>query len=240
MHTKFLICLFSVGLAVLLSSSIRFQENEAPVVTIESPEETTQFAWDSYVPFKISVTDHEDGNSAYDEIPPQEVVLTVSYFTDSIQAKNRSVDARSENLNALAWLASSNCFTCHNAKDKLIGPSFSQIAERYAGQVGAVEYLAEKVTEGTTGTWGNQIMPAQPELSTDALRKTLRWILNNSGRPDFNFLTGIEGAFKTPATIGSIGESAICVVTVAYTDHGVENVPESAKMGVDSVWIRAK
>lgn len=240
MHTKLLIGILAVIFVSIVSSSALLQENEPPVVQITSPQGNTQFTWDAYIPFSISVLDHEDGNSEYDEIPSQEVIMTVQYFSDSLETDSFSSRDQAASLNILSWMGTSNCFTCHNAKDKLIGPSFSQIAERYADQGNAIAYLTEKVTEGTTGTWGNQIMPAQPNLSLEGLNQAIQWILKNGSRQDLNYFTGIEGAFKTPAKIKGFEDRTICVITAQYTDHGLENVPGSAKKGVDFIVLRKR
>ena len=78
-------------------------------------------------------------------------------------------------------------------------------------------------------------MPAQPHLSSEGLKKAIQWILKNGSRQDFNYFTGLEGAFKTPAKIEGFEDRAICVFTAQYTDHGLENVPGSAKKGIDSI-----
>jgi cytochrome c len=60
-----------------------------------------------------------------------------------------------------------NCTACHAVEKKKYGPSFKQVAEKYAGDAGAVETLAQKIKAGGTGVWGKDIMPAQPQV-TDA------------------------------------------------------------------------
>lgn len=70
-----------------------------------------------------------------------------------------------------------NCQTCHGVDKKLVGPSFKDIAKKYAGDKGALEKLEGKVRDGGTGVWGQIPMP--PNSVPDADLKTLvEWILS--------------------------------------------------------------
>ena len=57
------------------------------------------------------------------------------------------------------------CFTCHDAKSEMIGPSFSDIARRYKGVSDAKPMLAGAIQSGTDRPgvvyhWGATKMPA--------------------------------------------------------------------------------
>ena len=79
---------------------------------------------------------------------------------------------------ASADLAKKNaCMSCHAVDRKLVGPSYQDVAKKYAGQKDAVATLAKSIKAGGAGKWGPVPMPAQPALS-DADAKTLAtWIL---------------------------------------------------------------
>lgn len=63
-----------------------------------------------------------------------------------------------------------NCIACHTAERKLVGPSYRDIAAKYAGVSGAAEKLAKKIQAGGAGVWGEMPMPPHPQLSdADAL-----------------------------------------------------------------------
>ena len=55
---------------------------------------------------------------------------------------------------------------------KVLGPSFSAIAGKHAGQV---EYLAGKIKAGSSGVWGAIPMPAQTLADADA-RTIAAWL----------------------------------------------------------------
>jgi cytochrome c len=70
-----------------------------------------------------------------------------------------------------------NCLACHAADKKLVGPSYKDIAAKYAKDKDAVAKLAKKIREGGVGVWGQIPMPANPQVS-DAEAKTLAtWVM---------------------------------------------------------------
>ena len=76
-----------------------------------------------------------------------------------------------------ALATSKNCMACHAADKKLVGPSFKDIAKKYAGDKAATDKLAEKVVKGGAGVWGPVPMPANPQVSADESKKLVAWIL---------------------------------------------------------------
>jgi S-disulfanyl-L-cysteine oxidoreductase SoxD len=62
-----------------------------------------------------------------------------------------------------------SCTACHAAEAKLVGPSFREIATKYASRADAVAYLAGKIKAGGVGAWGQVPMPPQALSSDDAL-----------------------------------------------------------------------
>lgn len=73
-------------------------------------------------------------------------------------------------------LAANACTACHGVKNKIVGPSFVEIAAKHKGKANLEAYLAEKIKAGGSGVFGAVPMPAQPQLS-DADAKTIAaWI----------------------------------------------------------------
>jgi len=69
------------------------------------------------------------------------------------------------------------CMACHDLKAKKVGPSYADIAKRYAGKADAVNYLAGKIKKGGAGVWGSVPMP--PQNVTDAEAQQLaKWVLS--------------------------------------------------------------
>lgn len=70
------------------------------------------------------------------------------------------------------------CMGCHAPDRKLVGPSFRDIAARYAGQADAAPRLVERILRGSRGQWGQVPMPASPKVSADEARQLAGWILS--------------------------------------------------------------
>lgn len=73
---------------------------------------------------------------------------------------------------------SRNCVACHAVDKKLIGPSYKDIAAKYASDKDAVTQLAKKVRAGSVGVWGQIPMPANPQVSPDDAITLVTWVLS--------------------------------------------------------------
>jgi cytochrome c len=69
------------------------------------------------------------------------------------------------------------CMACHAAERKLVGPSYKDIAAKYAGQKDAAAMLADKIIKGGVGVWGPVPMPANPRVSPAEALKLAQWVL---------------------------------------------------------------
>ena len=76
-----------------------------------------------------------------------------------------------------ALATSKNCMACHAVDKKLVGPSFKDVARRYAGQADAAAKLASKIVKGGGGVWGPVPMPANNRVSDEEARKLATWVL---------------------------------------------------------------
>ena len=81
---------------------------------------------------------------------------------------------------ATSLMAKAQCAACHNVEQKLVGPSYKQVAEKHRGDAGAVATLVKKVREGGTGVYGQIPMPPNPKnkISDDDLKKLVEWVLS--------------------------------------------------------------
>ena len=81
----------------------------------------------------------------------------------------------------LALLEQHACSTCHGVDSPRVGPSFKDIASKYASRDDAVGYLVGKIRSGGSGVWGAVPMPSQAIADTDA-RAIAQWITDPSKR----------------------------------------------------------
>jgi cytochrome c len=79
---------------------------------------------------------------------------------------------------ASADLAQKNaCMSCHAVAKKLVGPSYADVAKKYAGQKDAATTLAQSIKAGGAGKWGPVPMPSQPALSEADALTLANWVL---------------------------------------------------------------
>jgi cytochrome c551/c552 len=74
-------------------------------------------------------------------------------------------------------LNDNGCLACHAAKQRVVGPSFSEVAAKYSGDAGAPARLAAKIRQGGQGVWGQVPMPPNPGLGEAELATLVKWIL---------------------------------------------------------------
>lgn len=76
-----------------------------------------------------------------------------------------------------ALATAKNCMSCHTAEKKLVGPSYKEVAAKYAGQAGAVDKLAVKIMKGGSGVYGPVPMPANTQVNEAEAKKLAAWVL---------------------------------------------------------------
>jgi len=77
----------------------------------------------------------------------------------------------------LALIGKSDCLTCHKVSEKLIGPAYKDVANKYAGSDTAVTYLAGKIIKGGSGVWGTVPMTPHPQISEADAEQMVKYIL---------------------------------------------------------------
>ncbi len=69
------------------------------------------------------------------------------------------------------------CTACHQTEQKIVGPSFKDIAQKYRQSPDALKNLTQKIRAGGAGNWGETPMPPQTKPSALDLDILVRWIL---------------------------------------------------------------
>ncbi len=71
------------------------------------------------------------------------------------------------------------CVACHVVKGaKTVGPSYAEVAKKYAGQKGVEAKLVEKVMKGGVGAWGQIPMPPNANVPAADVRALVKWVLS--------------------------------------------------------------
>lgn len=69
------------------------------------------------------------------------------------------------------------CMGCHAVSQKVVGPSFTEVAARYAKTPAAPGMVARNIRSGWKGAWGDVAMPAQDHVSEAEAELLARWVL---------------------------------------------------------------
>ena len=71
----------------------------------------------------------------------------------------------------------SNCLACHAVATKVVGPSYQDVAKKYAGDKTAEAKLIEKVKKGGSGVWGAIPMPHNAQVKDADIATLVKWVL---------------------------------------------------------------
>ena len=71
-----------------------------------------------------------------------------------------------------------NCMACHATDKKLVGPSYKDVAAKYAKDKDAVAKLAVKIQKGGSGVWGPVPMPPNPGVSDADAKALATWVMS--------------------------------------------------------------
>ncbi|MBC6490053.1 c-type cytochrome [Flavihumibacter stibioxidans] len=75
-------------------------------------------------------------------------------------------------------IAGNDCLTCHKVNEKSIGPSYTDVANKYNADDATIADLAGKIIKGGSGVWGEVPMTAHPQLSEDDAKIMVKYILS--------------------------------------------------------------
>lgn len=70
-----------------------------------------------------------------------------------------------------------NCTACHAVDRKIVGPSYQDVAKRYAADKGAEAKVAARIKAGSAGAWGPVPMPPNPAIPDADIKALAKWVL---------------------------------------------------------------
>ncbi len=77
----------------------------------------------------------------------------------------------------LTLVAKYDCLTCHKVSEKLTGPAYVDVANKYPDNEANVKMLAEKVIKGGSGVWGQVAMIPHPQVPEADAEQMVKYIL---------------------------------------------------------------
>jgi cytochrome c len=203
--------------------------NEPPVVTFNVTKGNSSFFFPGKsIAYAVSVVDKEDGSLANKKILPSRVAISANYLSEgynmtAIASKQGAVDAGAQYASAIGLIAKSDCRSCHNITEKVLGPAFTQVGLKYKGEPGATDKLAKKIIEGGQGVWGDAMMPAHPTLADADAKSIVKYILSLGYPAPKAKSLPVTGTYTTTVPEGNNTDGSF-ILRAAYTDRGAKGI----------------
>jgi cytochrome c len=80
--------------------------------------------------------------------------------------------------NGAKLIAGSDCLSCHKDNEKVVGPAYTAVAEKYPDTEANISMLTGKIIKGGSGNWGAVPMTPHPGLSEADAREMTKYILS--------------------------------------------------------------
>ncbi|MER2996809.1 c-type cytochrome [Pontibacter populi] len=78
----------------------------------------------------------------------------------------------------MTLITKSDCMACHKNEQKVVGPAYVDVANKYEFNDKNVDYLAQKIIKGGAGVWGEIPMPPHADLSQGDAKEMARYVLS--------------------------------------------------------------
>ncbi len=82
-----------------------------------------------------------------------------------------------EKASAKELAQANGCLSCHALTEKIVGPAYSSVAEKYKADADAVASLVQSIQYGSKGKWGRIPMPAHPSMSQQDMKTLAQWVM---------------------------------------------------------------
>lgn len=97
--------------------------------------------------------------------------------TSTASAPANDPSANPDYQKGLALIAANDCLTCHKVDEKVTGPAYRDVANKFENTDENVKMLAGKVINGSQGDWGEVAMTPHPALSQADAEQMVKYIL---------------------------------------------------------------
>ena len=199
--------------------------NDVPTIAIKLVGNQTYFFPEKPLTYSVEVQDAEDGQVRQGNPLASNIIFTREYVESKDLA---SMPAGHQQLTGVAAgkvaITNYDCKSCHKIGEKSVGPAYTAVADRYAGNTAAPAMLVAKIMKGGGGVWGDAAMAAHPNINPVECRQIVDYILSLSAKaPKIVSLPAagkmaMYGAALT--TIPLDARDLKCILQASYTDKG--------------------
>jgi cytochrome c len=190
--------------------------NSQPEIAFASPAAGGFLPAGDSIPWALQVHDAEDGDAASQTAMQARVTLEAAWYPGAFPGLVTAELASTPGRDAMKR---SDCFHCHAVDHRVVGPSLMEIANKYRGEHDAMDLLAQRVREGSTGVWGQIPMLPHPQHDESEARQMVSWVLGlDASGPTMQVQRGLTGVIQLGEHTGSL------LLTASYTDAGTEAI----------------
>ncbi len=188
--------------------------NETPELALEIDGNQTFYWPGRVISYEVKVSDKEDGTlgKGIEEDDVDFDIATLEGYDKSEVLGHQMPVSSGESL-----MLGSDCSACHKLNEKSIGPAFTEVAKKYKNDPYALDYLSQKIINGGGGVWGEHVMSAHPDFSSDEAKSIVQYIMSvgetKTGHP-------LKGKYQ----IQNADEGKFLIFNASYKDKGAYNL----------------
>ena len=212
--------------------------NEPPRLLITTDADGNAYRDYQKINYQVTVEDHEDGNTDNGGIDPEKIKVTLTYLPEGEDIVLATIGHQQNTVpEGRQLIDASDCKACHAENEKVNGPSYIEIAQKYTAE--DKNMLISSVIKGSSGKWGETMMSAHPQLKVEEVGKIVDYIL--SLRPDQ------KSAGKSLPLAGTITfkdhigkkEGGKYILMASYQDQGNPNIEGSQLSASEQLIFKA-
>ena len=122
--------------------------------------------------FSIGILIYACGNSASSDKAAADTAAAAA------AAPKKDVTEDPDYIKGLDLISKNDCLACHKVEEKMTGPAYREVANKYTNDEATIEKLANKVIAGGKGVWGDAAaMTPHPGLSKDDAKAMVKYVL---------------------------------------------------------------
>lgn len=208
--------------------------NARPTLQFIDPQNGDFFDAEQPIPFRLYVTDPEDGTNDPEEADakglddldvdsPRRTSLSAAFAEGPIPRSEGQTPVEETGPRGLQLMRKTDCFNCHAVNQKRVGPPLLDVANKYRNVEGAFEASVQRVLKGSTGVWGKIPMITHAQHTEEEVREMVTWVYQLQPAGLVRVFEGFNGTISvSPEEAAKPGHYTL---EASYTDRGAGDIP---------------
>ncbi|RNI31076.1 ThuA domain-containing protein [Rufibacter latericius] len=188
--------------------------NEQPDVVVALPGNRSFYFEGTPIKYQVHVA------TPGGQVKPENLFVSAEYIEGKdLAGASMGHQVASATLVGRTLMENSDCKGCHKIDEKSIGPSYVDVSKRYLKDGKATSHLTNKIIKGGGGVWGENAMPAHPDMSEADARQIVSWILSLASPTSTKPSLPAKGEI-VPRVAEQKKENTVLKLTATYTHEG--------------------